>query len=493
MRGRGQHPCDSCTSVDAWYHPIPGDHNEGGARSPFPAVLNKPLGRRIPPAMVTLFRPVASVAAVVGAASVMVAALAATVPAVSAASADTATPAPTERNVLVLDLSCGTRCVAQAVRKTKKLGCTDVFFFDTLRMIAATCPKEVFSGNGTAAGVPDLSSVSGVVAWSLPRLFRTSTPAAHRPPGTIPTTALGPPRGRLIPVPIPPRQRRFWGLDRINQVALPLDGISSTAACYPLAGDGVHVFVIDTGCRTDHQQFAHMGSRLTAVAPVGANYTHGHDKFGHGSHVIGTIAGIDTGVAPSVNVTSVNVFGHGPFAIDADIIGGVEMAAAYAVAHPSTPVLLSASLGGGYQKDDVLATAMERAAAAGVVSITASGNDDLDACWFSPGGAPRVINVANGDRHDLLAETSNFGSCIDVIAPGTHIVSVDARDRTSLVDFSGTSMAAPHVTGVAALVLGQVGRRLSREEVLRAVTWGRVTVAGYPLAYASPVLRGVCP
>jgi len=482
------------TGVDPHHHPTLGGHDEGDALSaPFPVVLNKPPDRRVSLAMATLFRPAASVAAVVGAASVVVAALAATAPAVSAAAAHTATPVSTVRDVLVLALTCGTRCVAQAVKDTKKMGCTDVFVFETLRMIAATCPEEVGGGNGTAAGAPDLSSVTGVVAWSPPRFFRLSTPAAHRPPATTSTTALEPPLARLNPVPIPPRQRRFWGLDRINQKSLPLDGNSSTAACYPLAGKGVHVFVIDTGCRTDHHQFAHMGPRLTAVAPLGANYTHGHDEFGHGTHVIGTIAGIDTGVAPSVNLTSVNVFGHGLLAIEADLIGGVEMAAAYAVAHRNTPVLLSASLGGPYEKDDVVVTAMERAAAAGVVSITASGNENDDACRYSPGGAPRVINVANADRHDLLAGSSNYGSCIDVIAPGTHIVSADFADRTSLMDLTGTSMAAPHVTGLAALVLGQLGGRRSRELVLQAVTWERVTVAGYPLAYASSEIPGLCP
>jgi len=402
--------------------------------------------------------------------------------------------------------------VAAKVRAFTAAGCTHVVVFPTLHMLAATCPARVAAagrsaharrggGNGgergergergggggsdgddhdgaaaAAAAAPPaadaIAAIPGVEGWA--------------PGGTVHGSAAGGPRRAAAPL---------WGLDRVNQAALPLDGDASTRGCYPAAGAGVHVFVLDTGVVATHAQLAHLGDRLTAVAAAGSAFPNGTDEDGHGTHVIGTIAGWGTGVARGVNVTSVKVLDGTAAGVPADVVAGVEAAAAYAVAHPTVPVLLSASLGGprAAGAPDLLATAVERAAVAGVVTITAAGNDGGDACGTTPGAARRVINVANGDRHDALAPTSNAGVCVDVIAPGTHIVSADAAHPTGLTAKTGTSMAAPHVTGVAALVLGEVGRRLSREAVLRAVTWGGVTVAGYPLAYASPHLPGLCP
>ncbi|OSX79716.1 hypothetical protein BU14_0072s0074 [Porphyra umbilicalis] len=366
-------------------------------------------------------------------------------------------------------------------------------------MLAATCPARVAAagraarggnrsdrggdggdggsdGDGVAAAVPPaadaIAAIPGVEGWA-PGGSVHGSAAVHSPPAAPPP---------------------LWGLDRVNQAALPLDGDASTRGCYPAAGAGVHVFVLDTGVASAHAQFAHLGDRLTAVAAAGSAFPDGSDADGHGTHVIGTIAGLGTGVAPRVNVTSIKVLDGTAAGIPADVVAGVEAAAAYAVAHPSVPVLLSASLGGPRTAGapDLLATAVERAAAAGVVTITAAGNEGGDACGTTPGAARRVINVANADRHDALAPSSNAGVCVDVIAPGTGIVSADAAHLSGLTGKTGTSMAAPHVTGVAALVLGEVGRRLSREQVLWAVTWGRVTVAGYPLAYASPDLPGLC-
>ena len=363
-------------------------------------------------------------------------------------------------------------------------GCTNVRVFATLRMLAATCPHAMEAdppaGDAATESAPakpsGWASVPGVEAVAPDVAVRLSSPVAAGLDGAARQH-------------IPTQRRRPWGLDRVNQAELPLDGDSSTSDCYPKAGRGVHVFVVDSGCNARHEQFAHLGDRLRVMQAPGADISDGEDLNGHGTHVIGTIAGKDTGVAPGVRVTSVQVIGRSGRGLGSDIVAGIEVAAAWAAANPDTPTVLSASLGAPQEsrRPHIFTIAVERAAAeSGLLVITAAGNDRTDACRSSPGNSRGAINVANGNANDRLAYDSNYGTCVDVIAPGTRIVSADAFDTSGLTTKSGTSMAAPHVTGLAALILAERGK-MTWQELLAALTpEPRVMVARYPLAWVDP-------
>jgi len=272
-----------------------------------------------------------------------------------------------------------------------------------------------------------------------------------------------------------------WGIDRVNQAALPLDGDSSTP-CYPARGRGVTIYVVDSGCAVDHEQF---GGRATAVAAPGSRFRSGYDDEGHGSHCAGTAAGRTTGVATAATVVCVKVLDSSGRGSSADIVAGFEYAAERSAASPSTPAVVSASLGARGSARDATGVAAARAVATGLTFVAAAGNDGADACGYSPAGVPSVVTVANADRRDRIASTSNRGRCIDVAAPGTDIVSVSHRG--GLVSQSGTSMAAPHVAGLAALVLAEPGgARKSSEEVLEVLTAQAPSIGGYPMAWANP-------
>jgi len=282
----------------------------------------------------------------------------------------------------------------------------------------------------------------------------------------------------------------LWGKDRINQPRLPLDRRTSTASCYPAAGAGVHVFVLDTGCTPSHEQFSHLGDRLTIRAAPGSAFPSGVDDGRHGTHVAATIAGAATGVAPRVNLTCIKVLKADNSGSSLDVLAALDVVVAWAAAHPTVPAVLSASFGGRRRAGapDMLAAAAARVTAAGVVFVGSAGNEGDDACAYTPAVEPSVVAVANAAVDDSLADTSNRGACVTLIAPGTRIVSADAAsaDGRGLVAMTGTSMAAPHVSGLAALVLGEVGRRLPLARLLPALNGGGVTAAGLPLAWVDP-------
>jgi len=384
--------------------------------------------------------------------------------------------------LFAVQLSCTAACFESVVVNYSGAGCTGARLFLSLNMFAAACPVPDYrGGRQAAAGGPRSVRTSrrrvptAVEAWAPDEVVHVSAPAPVPPAAA----AVAPPPAGAVDL---------WGLDRINQAALPLDGNTSTSGCYPAAGAGVHVFVLDSGINAQHAQFAHLGDRLTATVAPGSPFPDGTDELGHGTHVIGTIAGVDTGVAPGVNVTSVKTQGGADDGSLVDLVAGIDAVAGWAAASPTTPVLLSLSLGLSRPPfgPDMLATAVNRAAASGLHTITSAGNGGGDACGATPGWADAAINVAASDPTDALAPASNSGPCIDVAAPGTDIVSADARNVTALVGRTGTSMAAPHVAGVAALVLGEAAARVTRGELLAAMTDARAVAAGFPLAWANP-------
>ncbi len=237
----------------------------------------------------------------------------------------------------------------------------------------------------------------------------------------------------------------LWGLDRIDQLAAPLDGTYS----YPdSAGAGVRVYIVDTGVQADNPEFT--GRIIPGFDATGSNNA-SVDCHGHGTHVAGTAAGTSYGVARKATIVPVKVLGCNGSGTMSGIITALDWIVAN---HPKgTPAVLNMSLGGN--RYELLNSALERVTAAGILSVAAAGNNNGDACLVSPASSPSALTVGASDRTDTRAYFSNFGECVDAFAPGTEIMSADAFNPNGTKTWQGTSMAAPHVAGLAALYLSQ--------------------------------------
>jgi len=229
-----------------------------------------------------------------------------------------------------------------------------------------------------------------------------------------------------------------WGLDRIDQHDLPLSGTYS----YNSNGAGVHAYIIDTGILTSHNEF---GGR----ASFGANFANGNsnDCNGHGTHVAGTVGGSTYGVAKGVLLVAVKVLNCAGSGTTTGVISGINWVAAHAI----KPAVANMSLGGGASTS--LDNAVNNAINSGVTFAVAAGNSNANACNYSPSRAAAAITVGATTSTDARASYSNFGSCVDIFAPGSSITSAWRTSNTATNTISGTSMATPHVTGVAALYL----------------------------------------
>jgi Subtilisin-like serine proteases len=231
-----------------------------------------------------------------------------------------------------------------------------------------------------------------------------------------------------------------WGLDRVDQRALPL----SASYSWGTNGTGVHVYIIDTGIRTTHVDF---GGR----AAWNFNAVKGNDSdtdcMGHGTHVAGTVGGTTYGVAKGVSLHAVKVLdctGNGRWSW---VIAGID----WVTAHAAKPAVANMSLGGEYNQ--AVNDAVAGSVASGITYSIAAGNSSTDACTFSPASEPTALTVGAITKLDALASYSNTGPCVDLFAPGTSILSDWNNSDTTAVYLSGTSMATPHVTGAAALYL----------------------------------------
>ncbi|MFF8830742.1 S8 family peptidase [Streptomyces sp. NPDC015131] len=245
------------------------------------------------------------------------------------------------------------------------------------------------------------------------------------------------------PVPSGPTVRvpaASWGLDRIDQPYLPLDRQFHVNG----SGAGATAYVLDTGIDYRHPEF---GGRAVPGFDAMGDGRGGQDCNGHGTHVAGTVGGATFGVARSVRLVSVRVLGCDGRGSYAGMIAGMDWVARNA----ARPAVLNGSLGG--PRSDSLNRAATALSDGGVLPVVAAGNDSADACGVSPASAARVLTVGATDHLDRETDFSNFGPCLDIYAPGAAIVS--ARLGGGSVTLNGTSMASPHVAGVAALYTAQ--------------------------------------
>ncbi|HYU27244.1 MAG TPA: S8 family serine peptidase, partial [Thermoanaerobaculia bacterium] len=231
-----------------------------------------------------------------------------------------------------------------------------------------------------------------------------------------------------------------WGLDRIDQRNLPLDGNYT----YATTASNVHAYIVDTGILISHTQF---GGRATVGVDEIGDGRNGIDCNGHGTHVSGTVGGSTYGVAKGVSLVAVRVLDCSGSGTNSGVIAGVNWVATHAI----KPATANMSLGGGASQalDDAVTAAVN----AGVVFCVAAGNEAVDACTKSPARAAAAITVGATDSTDHKASFSNYGTCVDIFGPGVSITSSWYSSTTATNTISGTSMATPHVCGASALYL----------------------------------------
>ena len=227
-----------------------------------------------------------------------------------------------------------------------------------------------------------------------------------------------------------------WGLDRIDQRNRPLSGTYT----FNWTGSGVRAYVIDTGIRTSHTQF---GGRASNVFDAFGGS--GADCNGHGTHVAGTIGGSTYGVAKSALLRGVRVLDCNGSGSNSGVIAGVDWVRNNRI----NPAVANMSLGGG--ASSALDTAVNNLSNSGVAIAVAAGNSNANACNSSPARAANAITVGSTTTTDARSSFSNFGTCLDLFAPGSGILSAYVTSDTATATLSGTSMASPHVAGAAAL------------------------------------------
>lgn len=266
-----------------------------------------------------------------------------------------------------------------------------------------------------------------------------------------------------------------WGLDRVDQRDLPLD----RAYSYATSASDVNAYVLDTGVRLSHRDF---GGRAVSGYDFIDNDSNASDCNGHGTHVAGTVGGNSYGVAKGVKLISVRVLNcQGTSGSTwAPVLAGID----WVTENGAKPAVANMSIGGG--RTQSVNDAVAASIASGITWVVAAGNNNADACQYSPASTPSAITVGATNSRDARAtgwsngQGSNYGSCLDIFAPGDSIVSTSNAGDTASRSESGTSMASPHVAGAAALLLSanptwtpaQV-----REKLLADATANKVTDA----------------
>jgi len=258
-----------------------------------------------------------------------------------------------------------------------------------------------------------------------------------------------------------------WGLDRIDQRDRPLNGTYT----YGTTASNVKVYIIDTGISA-HNNFGGRAYWGTNTTGDGRNY----DCQGHGTHVAGTVGSSTWGVAKGTRLIAVKVLGCDGSGTNSGVIAGVN----WAVGNKGTgPAVANMSLGGGFSQ--AVNDAVNSAASKNLIMAVAAGNENQNACNVSPASAASAITVGSTTNTDARSSFSNYGSCVDIFAPGSNITSTWIGSTTATNTISGTSMASPHVAGAAALILAYSPSSTSSQvtsSMLNNATTGKVTSAG---------------
>jgi subtilisin family serine protease len=273
---------------------------------------------------------------------------------------------------------------------------------------------------------------------------------------------------------------RAWGICRVSHYGAITSGALTTYKWDSSeAGSGVDVYVIDTGIKTTHQEFE-------GRAVWGANYVDSirDDNNGHGTHCAGTIGGSTVGVARYSRVVAVRVLNGQGSGTNSGVISGINYAATTARSR-GVPSVASMSLGGGYNA--AMNNAVASLVSSGVTTAVAAGNDNANACNYSPASTPTAITVGatstDASNRDIRSSFSNYGNCVDVFAPGSNIYSCGITSNSAYATMSGTSMACPHVAGLAAVVLHKqptLTPARVKEAIINDGNWDHITNPSTP-------------
>lgn len=345
------------------------------------------------------------------------------------------------------------QCHQKALQFLLQNHCQNLILFDHLRMIKAKCsPKALQNARRSrrfigihrdeviklAAPLHDTTSAAPL------RMSTTLRPAHERSFQRISNLSFYPDRTAAV---------------AHDGGVVDLSAQKTARRCSKHGGEGVTVYVIDTGCRSSHEQLR--GRVHTMVAP-GSAYISGEDDHGHGTHVAATIGGRDFGIAPRAKLVCIKALSERNEGSAHDVVAGVQLAMRLHKAEHG-PGVISISLGGrAGRRKTALDAAVDAASRAGLSFVVAAGNAGADACAFTPGRARMAITVAAVDERGKVAGFSNSGGCVSVGAPGVRVWSAVADGDDAYGVSSGTSMAAPFVSGLVALLVGDNGRTRPR-------------------------------